>query len=654
MQPGKIQICEKDINYAEKILLRSGKHFDLERKDFIRNLDTVDLQAVPGSGKTTALLAKLLILEQYLPFDDGSGILVISHTNAAVNEIRNKIGRFCPKIFSYPNFVGTIQSFVDQFLAAPFYSVKYGKKIWRIDNDIFEEKHYIPGKARGWLTNQPNQDEILIKSRLIEDDLLDYGFDLNRKFPLTNEGSETYKALVRLKKDIREKGVLTYDDAYILAREYVSRYPLIKKLLQKRFRFVFVDEMQDMEPHQHDLLEELFYKKFTLRHIYQRIGDKNQAIFSGEVKIDEVWKKREKELRLRGSHRLTPQTAELVKYFGIDYCEIDGRKTNEDGSALEIKPYLIIFDDSTIDKVIEKFTEIIEELRQSGKIPEQTDLAIKAIGWRTEHEDEGNLAIKDYHQEYERYENTPRIDYINLISYLKLYDKKKNSLKAIRENILNGILKILRLEDIHNEQERNYTKSSFLLHLRETQPQLYEDLKLQIFKWSKAIYQGLTVETHNEMKPYIQQMLLDVFSKNELTQGTIKFLESNDASEPATTLGTIKEQKNIYIGDNGTKVDIGTIHSIKGETHLATLYMETYYYCDGSGPTAKSYEAQRLKRQFEGNILRASDGVRVKQSAKMVYVGFSRPTHLLCFAVHKDRVPDVDPDDWEIIEISTQ
>lgn len=654
MQPGKIQICEKDINYAEKILLKSGKHFDLERKDFIQNLDTIDLQAVPGSGKTTALLAKLLILEQYLPFDDGSGILVISHTNAAVNEIRNKIGRFCPKIFTYPNFVGTIQSFVDQFLAAPFYSVKYGKKIWRIDNDIFEEKHYIPGLARGWLTNQANQDEILKKSRLFDDDLLDYGFDSNHKFPLTNRGSDTYKAIVRLKKEIREKGVLTYDDAYILAREYLTRYPLIKKLLQKRFRFVFVDEMQDMEPHQHDLLEELFYKKFTLRHVYQRIGDKNQAIFSGEVKIDEVWHKREKVLCLRGSHRLTPQMAEVVKFFGIEFCEIDGRKTNDDGSALEIKPYLIIFDDGTIDQVLEKYTEIIGEQMYSEKIPEQTELAIKAIGWRTEHEEEGNLAIKDYHQQYERYENTPRIDYKYLTSYLNIYDKKIKSLKAIRENILNAMIKILRLEDIHDEQERNYTKASFLLHLRETQSQLYEDIKLEIYKWSKAIYQGLSAEVHNEMKPYIQQILLDVFSKNELTQGTIEFLESNDVLEPTTTLGTIKEQKNIYIGENGIVVDIGTVHSIKGETHLATLYMETYYYCDGSGENAKSYEAQRLKRQFEGNKLRASDGVRVKQSARMVYVGFSRPTHLLCFAVHKDRVPDVDTDDWEMIEISTQ
>ena len=67
-----IEITDEDIRYAENILLPQGKTFDDERRNFIRNLSTIDLQAVPGSGKTTALLAKLLILETKLPLSDGS------------------------------------------------------------------------------------------------------------------------------------------------------------------------------------------------------------------------------------------------------------------------------------------------------------------------------------------------------------------------------------------------------------------------------------------------------------------------------------------------------------------------------------------------------------------------------------------------------
>ncbi len=78
--PQAITITDEDISSAEQILLPDGKTFDDERKAYIKRLDTLDLQAVPGSGKTTVLLAKLIILETYLPLHDGSGILIISHT----------------------------------------------------------------------------------------------------------------------------------------------------------------------------------------------------------------------------------------------------------------------------------------------------------------------------------------------------------------------------------------------------------------------------------------------------------------------------------------------------------------------------------------------------------------------------------------------
>ena len=99
MSQHEIKISDSDIAYTERILFgKAGAFYDNEgeRKAFIKNLNTVDLQAVPGSGKTTVLLAKLLILERHLQFKDGSGILVISHTNTAVDEIRNRIGKYCP------------------------------------------------------------------------------------------------------------------------------------------------------------------------------------------------------------------------------------------------------------------------------------------------------------------------------------------------------------------------------------------------------------------------------------------------------------------------------------------------------------------------------------------------------------------------------
>jgi hypothetical protein len=137
--PVAINILDEDIADAEKLLLPAGKTFDAERRTFIRCLETSDLQAVPGSGKTTALMAKLQILDRYLPFADGSGLLVISHTNAAIDEINGKLRPYCQHLFSYPNFVGTIQTFVDQFLAIPYFVNRFGARPISIEQSSYDD-----------------------------------------------------------------------------------------------------------------------------------------------------------------------------------------------------------------------------------------------------------------------------------------------------------------------------------------------------------------------------------------------------------------------------------------------------------------------------------------------------------------------------------
>ncbi len=133
-----MQIKQEYINKAEALLLPEDFHFDDERIRFIKWLKSGDLLAVPGSGKTTALRAKLYVLSQNLPLKDGRGILAISHTNVAVEELKNKLQQHCPQLFEYPNFIGTIQDFVDTFLALPFYIQKYGHKVDVVDADRYD------------------------------------------------------------------------------------------------------------------------------------------------------------------------------------------------------------------------------------------------------------------------------------------------------------------------------------------------------------------------------------------------------------------------------------------------------------------------------------------------------------------------------------
>ena len=211
-----IEITDEDIKYAEDILLPQGKTFDDERCNFIRNLSTIDLQAVPGSGKTTALLAKLLILETKLPLSNGSGVLVLSHTNAAVDEIKERIHQYCPKLFRYPNFIGTIQSFVNEFLAIPYYLFRLKKKPLRIDNEIYAEQieFALSYNTKIALSKRSiNYIDILSNSFISNEGIFQHFWSNDEvNIPKIGSHTKTYKELATIKINLLKTGILSFCD----------------------------------------------------------------------------------------------------------------------------------------------------------------------------------------------------------------------------------------------------------------------------------------------------------------------------------------------------------------------------------------------------------------------------------------------------------
>lgn len=102
---------------------------------------------------------------------------------------------------------------------------------------------------------------------------------------------------------------------------------------------------------------------------------------------------------------------------------------------------------------------------------------------------------------------------------------------------------------------------------------------------------------------------------------------------------------------SGIDISIKTVHAIKGQTVTGLLYMETY--------NSSMHESNRLvdcfiHKKFRKTAKTKKSGMMYK-AAKTVYVGFSRPTHLLCFAVQKERfdkhLTKIDNQLWNIIEI---
>ncbi|MCF2218212.1 UvrD-helicase domain-containing protein [Chryseobacterium sp. PS-8] len=663
---------DKYIVQAESILL-NGATFNDERKVFIRNLETCDLLAVPGSGKTTALLAKLYCIAQNIPFEDGSGILILSHTNKAIEEIEKKLKGHCPKLFEYPNFIGTVQTFVNKFLSIPFYENKNRQRItsiddeyhnYRLDKVILKSfsanthlKHIyrtpqIPWKYNFELSQTPNQ--------IID---LDTGKRIvitrprgRAKNPIdwsVTEKNNIEKNLYKIKVKLLTDGILNFNDSYFYAKIYLTKIPIIKKFLQQRFKYVFIDEMQDLEDFQIKIIDDIFFDNSS-QTVIQRIGDKNQSIYNS-VKENCDWKTRQEvdpenytDLSIQNSMRLSPKIANLVDKFVLnrptDYNVVGKFEEST------LPPHLILIDHNTTGESLKtKFKEIIEEhdLHSESKNLEK---GFHIVSWTTENDNENAICLKKLFPRFSKELKRKKGDFDCLKKHLFLFDREKPTLEGIRKSILNALIRILDLENIKTLENKNYTKSKLFSFIINQGEECYENFKAKLFKWCfNIITKESYNETYEEIKTFIEgenfiglnwyneeeYIPKRILASREFINKDFPFISEDDDE-------TEENETDIY------PINLSSVHSVKGQTHCATMYVESFYYEYETKklqvviPSTKKKPEEILPNPLfnQYQTYRPNKDVRAKETLKMMYVGFSRPTHLLCFAVLKENIQD--------------
>lgn len=645
---------KEEFEWLEKMLLRPKGCFDDQRRAFISDFSTLDLQAVPGSGKTTAILAKLLYLENHLPLDKDAGVLVLSHTNTAVDEIKGALHDKCPKLFSYPNYVGTIQSFVDNFLAAPYFSQKFQQNIIRIDNEAYDDAitrrflYNIEGfsteeskNSRYFLMGKKCLTTYRFRSDGSSVDLIDgiNGKSLVIEKPKRGKNYQDFSIkekgrikswLIKLKQSVMEKErVLHFDDAYFLAERYLQFVPEIRLLLQLRFKCVIVDEMQDMDLHQHQLVEKLFYEGDKDLTKLQRIGDKNQAIFNGSIQLDDVWKDRSKCLSISGSNRFSNHIANIIAPFAT--CGDEDFRINGHGEG-SLRPLLLIYDRESIEKVIPTFLSLLTELKDANKIPDPTGHPIKIIAWNTVwregRSNESNVRLCDYWPMFSRDIIKNTIDYPSLKSYFFSSESDDISSARIRKNILNSLLRILLMEDVKTVDGFRYTVTKVQEHLR-----LHDDTGGYYERFLQIVYDCIYLSFNEDkqaayslLKSYIPEFLAIFGSAIKRSK---EFIEGDRVLTGADDRAFFeqREQGN-WIDFNGAKIELSTVHSVKGQTLSCLLYVETAYH--------GTHESEFLGPQFLGEQF-TDRRKRHREAARVAYVATSRASNFLCVAVERQR-----------------
>jgi DNA helicase-2/ATP-dependent DNA helicase PcrA len=630
-----IVVTDEDIQEVEKHL---GIQFNDDQKKVIRFWDSADIQACPGSGKTTTLSAKLIILIKKLPADFQQGICVITHTNIAVKEIKEKLGHYSRFYSKYPNHFGTIQSFVDKFLAIPAYKNEFKKSPKIVDEQTYKsEIEKLPHIKFGTL-NYLEMKNIEIGNLSFNKQSFIVSRGVNDAAPLTVQGISAdkwkvhYDRIVNAKNFLLNEGYLKYDEAYAIAFKSLRNNKELKTLFELRFPIVFIDEMQDMELHQAEIITELFGNN---KSVIQKIGDTNQAIYS-RVNSDDIaeWKPvMNPELQLKKSNRLANNLAELVKGVCVAPQEMEGWLNEQ-----PIKPAIIVYAAANIAQVKDKFAELIiqNNLVEKG--------VFKCIGSRI---GASRLYLNSYWNDFNR--QRTKSEFPNLSSYLeqikKLIKVAKN-VKDTRRIFLELLCKVLKLCKVKNPNTNfYYTPYSLIEFLSNTnKEEKILEINSAISKWICLILKEEEIEA--SVISFIDPFLaIFIIVKNEETKHFI------------TDKTNIEENKKIenkvytFKRDNHeVEIHFDTIHGVKGETHTATLYLECFVRIfDIGGKVIKfitSDEKGRIK-------LRREDAC--KKQLPMAYVALTRATHFFAIAVAKERFEvgykeyfEQNKDSWEL------
>ena len=610
-----LSILAKDLNFN-----------DSERQSALLENNSRDFNAVPGSGKTSLLAAKLLLLSKKWPYSQ-KGICILSHTNVAKDEITRRLTTTVEgsQLLSYPHYIGTIHSFINHFFALPILRSS-DIKVDIIDDSIFAEKalsllqNNSYATLRSYLGRHKNGMEIA-KSLFYKTTSLELD---SQGGTLPAQHTTSYKSLEKLKSYISfNLGIFRHKDMFAFADMAIQKYPHLIDVMHRRFPMVFIDEMQDTSWEQESFLNKLFDGKSVM----QRFGDIDQKILS-ESKDDALLTfPRSGYGCISTSKRFGSEIARAVGSVRISENTVIGEGTKN------YAPVLLLYSTDAATKVIPHFGRIVIDRLSEEEFGLQT---VKAMSARKSGESKVLVGrhLKDYWPSYNNLlasegmqttnfwsllcgiETSPQVSSLNsrVLEVRKALLSLLHEVKSpIVENLRDARMLPRAISLYHpNNQFELLTRQLVLseIHLSQISKR---DTVLQILYHGLHEYFPKTL-TYDEFKE------LKVF--NEIDDNTIA-----SSSYPAKC--------QVLHQNRELQVNIGTTASMKGETHLASLVLESY------GGISKKFDIELGLTYIAGKASKQLLNLSKTQQSQMrnLYVAMSRPTSILCLAANEERVP---------------
>lgn len=222
------------------------------------NSRVVCVNACPGSGKTRLFVERAILeIEKNIASGDKRGIVALSFTNFATDEIRKRLNSRGVSS-EFPNFIGTIDSFLQHFIIQPFASTFDICKRDGISLVPAERVAHCPG----WNISIkiPNEKKPIYVNEcdlVIKDFKKHYCYKSSYLPYFFSKGTSEYETIKKTKKEYwKHTGQLTHNDVKCVSAILLYKYKdSIVNLLHSRFSSILVDESQDLD----FLLQRVFF-----------------------------------------------------------------------------------------------------------------------------------------------------------------------------------------------------------------------------------------------------------------------------------------------------------------------------------------------------------------------------------------------------------
>lgn len=635
-------VTDEDVEWICRVM--GLREFDQFGQEFLRARTTLDVSACPGSGKTTLIVAKLAILARKWPHRT-KGICVLSHTNAAREEIQRHLrGTVLGQhLLSYPHFIDTIHGFVNRFLSLPWLNsngfaaatvdddvtTAYRRRILT-SSDYWKVEKYLQRKHSGF-------DRIRIKDRNLHIGLGD------RQFP-AGPSAPTHQIAKRAAQASSNAGYFCYDEMFVWAKALLEDCPGVATSLQHRFPLVIVDEMQDTSELQVSILESVFPRS-SLEVSLQRVGDPNQAIFDeaqAGTAVPGGFPDASTCVTIPNSYRFGPAIATLASPFAVYAPGPDGLQgigpRAVEGAPSSCTNALFIFQDSEAQGVLHAYGHHVLSSFSDEALAIGDVAAVGAV-----HQDASDVAAGDpqfpktvphywtgYTAEVARRDPHPR----TLVQYVRVAQalvRDGRDLAPGVEKIASGLVRLARraggADLLGRRAPRHRAVVDALSANTEAASAYRRLLRAFLIDW-----ETLSVASWAQRQGDILLVVAGLGVSGTTPTPDDDFL-GWDQYDPSLSVPAAASPQdagpNVYRVEDGAgrSVDIrlGSVHSMKGQTHLATLLLSTYWH---------EHSTERMLPWLLGEKVNLNGaGTRDRARLQQAYVAMTRPSHLLCLAV---------------------